>query len=302
MTLAVGATCAEGTVVLTDSLTSVFDRGEWHSEFDSNRKLHLAPSAGLAFVYSGELPYELQTSEVFTRRELAHAARELLATFSSIPRPPELLESLRVSAKGADGGPLDQADLDGTDLLVANCWPETPRLGLLTTRRGGHELWVGDEGGVLVGGAAYQWWREQPQPGVPATLAEARAVALDIAQRFHHHQYGTYTHDMRNFVQSRLGRVERPTCGPPYVFLVIEPALSHLTRWLVGVDKHDHFTEPQQVEHVPDAEHRDHLRLLESRLAAIGLTPSDLRALVDRAKTGDEQARGELDGVLARLQ
>ncbi len=265
MTVAIGAACAEGTVLLTDSPGPLYDpeRHAWCVEPDpGDPKLVVLPKTGVAFIHSGSRPetYPMQKhwSRFDTSRvsDLRYVAACVLSPLLQMEPPTKYIEEIARAASRRDGMPPDleaaRAMVREHELLIANMGYGGDRLGLMTNRSApgapatagtARESWL--DHGYIVAGAPTDWWAEQPKPDLPDSLSDAQALVLGIVERFHRAKYREASWHFLNWKWRRLGEsVEMPACLPPYIGVTWDARSGTVHRWRVELGKDDVFLEP----------------------------------------------------------
>ena len=237
MTLLVGAACESGAVLLTDSLAIIY-RGQqayFHLMPPRSRaKIGVLPHAHVGYCVAGAVqggalfyglgPLFFPPPEDFEADSFEAAARLLYADFRA--RRPDLPDDDEL--RTLDGEPLPLEDKErwqGQVLLVANLRQEGPRLGRLD---GQSEQWF--DAGIVVSGAAEQWWKSTGRsnfpphlprhlgrvPERPTSLQECANAADAIARAYERHCYPDRpaVELLRDLARGQA--VELPTVAPPY--------------------------------------------------------------------------------------
>lgn len=202
MTLAIAVSCVEGTVLVGDGMAKRL-RPDGTAEAVYGSKVGQLPRAGLAFIRSGPTNGPLDD---FEHRGFEADARRLFGQVqrARVEVPADALATCRT----LDGGPISPNDaldvLNQHDLVVVATGPER-NIALITDNR---EQWPG-EYGVVVGGAAREWWDDQPKPAIPDSLPLCCMLALTIASRFRRYVYTDmdYAAD-RGLSETRLAPID----------------------------------------------------------------------------------------------
>ena len=222
MTLAIGVSCSEGTVLLSDSLAiEVRPDGIPESVVAPWPKVGLLERAGLAYIYSGV--GEGPLTDFDGSGDFQADARRLYVQVVSLRA--ELPAAVLAGAQTLDGRPQPADDalavLNRHHLVVASMSGDLAA-GLLTDDS---EEWTG---GVFVGGAPYEWWREQPRPRAPTSLPWCLVLAQQIMSRFRRYVYTP----MDYLADQGLSETRRAPIRGPSQGLTITP--EKVTRWTLG--------------------------------------------------------------------
>ncbi len=199
MTLAVGAACSDGAVLLTDSMRfhhvlNLQTGDERETGEIAPGKITQLAKAGVAYIYAGNCTTDVDD----------FAAHDFQAAVSGLWKEhrrftdehPATGWRIEQALKLPEGSERVEALREATacDVLAAslNLGADGPHMALLTSEG---ETWLGKEGGIVVAGAAAPWWKtEADRWPVPHSLLECQATALTITAAFH------------GFAYQRLGR------------------------------------------------------------------------------------------------
>ena len=237
MTLAVGVSCPEGAVILTDGISRYIYGDNLTIVRHEGRTLGIENGSGFAFVLSGTFTQDADMRPV-AWADVDPPAEETVCArarrfFRAIPDGPELSSSYYVATLGRELNAEEWASRRHTHEMIVTPldFGQNPTIGFLSCD---NERWLGPQGGVVLAGASrrlrdfyYPWITDEALANYRfGTLASCRDWAIGFGKAFMEQVNSTHP-----TLEAHVAAGRNPSGGWPLWGRTITPTETHTWRW-----------------------------------------------------------------------